>query len=140
MLKSLGTRGVLLKVVIWLLLASFFERGAFYWSTSSMVPYLRSRLGLAAVMANNMQATFMAIVYMVPIIAAFLVDTYLGRFIIIPVSAIACVAAMILLTIGEVADTHWFIFLALFFMLPLFDATIKSNLMVSGGDQFRLTE
>lgn len=136
------TGNVLLKVVIFVLMTSFFERFAYYTASGSLSIYFRRELGLDANFSSKMQALWQSIVYVVPIISAYLMDSYLGRYVLLPVSLFMCVIGTSLWAIAAVYKITWLSYIAIFFFIAVFDGGIKPGLMVIGGDQFnfKITE
>ena len=57
-----------------------FERMAFYGISSNLVIYLTVRLQQGIVTASNNVTNWVGVVWMTPVLGAYIADAYLGRF------------------------------------------------------------
>eukprot|EP00121_Abeoforma_whisleri_P015748 Awhi_evm1s14483 len=130
---------VLLTVGLFFLVSDFFERFGYYTALGSLYTFLTRNLGLSSLLATQMQAVFQSLVYVTPLIGAYLADTFTGRYLVVLVFYAVYFGGLVLMSISSYPTIN---ISALFFVgLLVGTATgsgcIKPNLIVLGADQFR---
>jgi len=125
-----------MKNAVFLLTTSFFERLSYYGMTASIVVFFTRDLGMDSVFAQQMQAVFQTIIYMIPIVGAFIADSWSGRYYLAIVSLGTSISGVLMLTIGAGQKLDWLALLGLFGFYGLPIALVKANILVLGGDQF----
>eukprot|EP00121_Abeoforma_whisleri_P009542 Awhi_evm1s8776 len=130
---------VLFTVAIFFLMSDFFERFGYYTATGSLYTFFTRNLGLSSILATQMQSIFQSLVYVVPLVGAYMADTLMGRYLVIVVFYTLYFGGVAVMSISAYPSIN---ISALFFVgLLLGTATgsgcIKPNLIVLGADQFR---
>jgi peptide/histidine transporter 3/4 len=135
--------------VLFVLATELCERFAFYGFTGSLVCFFKI-LGFPSDMASELTSLFGSIVYLTPVLGAYVADVHLGRY-----KTIAYFCAIYILGLSLTTAGAWPTYgehaisedLALVLsMVGLFGGVtvgaggIKSNVVVLGADQFRLPE
>lgn len=131
-------------VCLFILVTEFCERLAFYGLTGSITIFLAD-LGMPSVTASEINGLFTTIVYITPIIGAYVADVHWGRYRTILFFCCWYACGMLLCTIGglpELPDSmrSALFILGLFLGVALGAGGIKSNVVVLGADQFVLPD
>jgi dipeptide/tripeptide permease len=135
--------------IIFILLTEMCERFAFYGFTGSQVCFFKT-LDFSSNMASELTSLFGAIVYLTPVLGAYVADVYLGRYNTIAVFCALYIIGLLLTTAGA-WPTHGdhamphnlaltMAMVGLFLFVSLGAGGIKSNVVVLGADQFKLPE
>eukprot|EP00121_Abeoforma_whisleri_P009153 Awhi_evm1s8410 len=130
---------VLWTIGLFFLLSDFFERFGYYTATGSLYTFFTRSLGLSSILATQLQSVFQSLVYVVPLLGAYVADTLLGRYMVIVVFYGVYFGGLIIMSISS----HPGINISALFFLGLLGGTavgsgcIKPNLIVLGADQFR---
>jgi len=127
---------VLFKKAIFCLVSCGFERLAYYTMCASTSIYFLKIWHMSSVQAQQMQAVFQSIIYLLPVVGALIADTWTGRYYISAVTLGLSVCGAAMLLAGTATTTEA---LALTGLLGVFAgsiAMIKPNLIVLGADQF----
>ncbi|KAL1515904.1 hypothetical protein AB1Y20_002518 [Prymnesium parvum] len=133
------------KVCIFILVTELCERLAFYGLTGSLTLFLSETLGFANDMATEVNSLFNAVVYITPILGAFVADVYWGRYKTIMFFCMWYILGMIMCTFGSFPQLPTALRTAIF-LIGLFTGVavgaggIKSNVVVLGADQFVLPD
>lgn len=127
---------VLLKHAMWVIVGSSLERLTYYTITGSLTTFFTRELKMDATFAQQMQAVLQSIVYVLPVVGAFIADTYTGRYKICVIALSITVAGCACLTAGAYMAIDWLSLLSLFVLFALPVAMVKPNLIVLGADQF----
>lgn len=93
-------------------------------------------MGYDTELANHLQPLFQSIVFLLPMLGAFVADTWTGRFIPIVVGCIASAVGAGLGALGIAKDLHWLILTCLFLLIAAPISLVKPLCIVLGGDQF----
>lgn len=134
--------------VLFILVTELCERFAFYGFTGSLV-YFFIRAGLPSVLASELTSLFSSIVYITPVLGAYIADVHWGRYKTTFVFCIIYIIGLMLTTVGAWPTTgpgftiHPDLALALslsglFAGVTIGAGGIKSNVVVLGADQFEL--
>lgn len=132
-------------VCAYILLTELCERLAYYGLTGSLTIFLNDRLGFDASSATEINALFGSVVYVTPVLGAFVADAYWGRYKTILFFCSWYTIGMVLCTVGGFPHLPSG-FRAALFLFGLFSGVavgaggIKSNVVVLGADQFDLPQ
>eukprot|EP00966_Prymnesium_polylepis_P291226 6726107-Prymnesium_polylepis.1 len=126
------------RVCVFILVTEFCERLAFYGLTGS-IPLFLKRLGMPSVTATEINGLFGSVVYITPILGAWVADARWGRYRTIVFFCAWYVVGMAVCTIGGLpqlpAGGATAIFLiGLFAGVAVGAGGIKSNVVVLGAD------
>ena len=148
--------------VLFILLTELCERFAFYGFSGSLV-YFFPRFGISSVLSTELYDLFSTIVYITPVLGAYIADTYWGRYKTIVVFCAVYIFGLMLTTAGAypvlpvngsdgseetASETDgqraWetvnllMVVVGLFCCVTLGAGGIKSNVVVLGADQFEI--
>ena len=134
--------------ILFILLTELCERFAFYGFAGSLV-YFFIRAGMPSVLASELTQLFGAIVYITPVLGAYMADVRWGRYRTICIFSILYLFGLVLTTAGAWptdgpgallnADVALALSLTgLFGGVTIGAGGIKSNVVVLGADQFEL--
>jgi peptide/histidine transporter 3/4 len=136
-------------VILFILVTELCERFAFYGFTGSLVCFFKT-LGFPSDLATELISLFGSIVYLTPVLGAYIADVYLGRF-----KTIAIFCAIYIIGLALTTAGAWptdgdnaipremalgFTMVGLFAFVTIGAGGIKSNVVVLGADQFKLPE
>jgi peptide/histidine transporter 3/4 len=134
--------------VIFILVTELCERFAYYGFSGSLVFFFIHN-GMSALLASELTALFGAIVYVTPVLGAYVADAHWGRFKTICVFCVLYIVGLALATAGawpssgegftippQLALT--LSLTGLFLGVTVGAGGIKSNVVVLGADQFEL--
>lgn len=135
--------------IMFILLTELCERFAFYGFTGSLVCFFKT-LGFSSDLASELNLLFGSIVYITPVLGAYVADVHLGRFKTIAGFCVLYIFGLALTTAGAWPTTGAHAIsedlalilsvVGLFVFVTLGAGGIKSNVVVLGADQFRLPE
>jgi len=124
-------------VAIFFMICDLFERFGYYsMFGSQIVTFFTRELGLSSLLATQLQSTFQSILYFVPLIGAYMADSFLGRYKTLLISFIIYIAGGAVVTLGAWLENAIIFFIAFFGLVTLGSGGVKPNLIVLGGDQF----
>ncbi|KAJ3694129.1 hypothetical protein LUZ60_009609 [Juncus effusus] len=125
-----------------LLAYSAFDSMVFYSVASNLVVYLTEQLHDNMVNSVRNASTWIGMIWVTPIIGAYIADTYLGRFWTFFIASLIHLLGMVLLTIGvafklfpSLKDRMIFFYVALY-IIAIGTGGTKPNIMPFGADQF----
>ena len=135
--------------VLFILVTELCERFAFYGFTGSLVCFFKTR-GFHSDAASEFTSLFGSIVYLTPVLGAYVADVHLGRF-----QTIAWFCALYIIGLALTTAGAWptigpnaipedlaltLAMVGLFGCVTVGAGGIKSNVVVLGADQFQLPE
>ena len=140
-------------ICIFILVTELCERFAYYGLTGSLVIFLQRDLGFTNVLATELTGLFGAVVYVTPVLGAYLADAHWGRYSTILFFCVWYIVGLLMTTAsawptvtsdpGAGGDLPTWVATALamtglFLGVGLGAGGIKSNVVVLGADQFEL--
>ena len=140
-------------ICIFILVTELCERFAYYGLTGSLVIFLQRDLGFTNVLATELTGLFGAVVYVTPVLGAYLADAHWGRYSTILFFCVWYIAGLLMTTAsawptvtsdpGAGGDLPTWVATALamtglFLGVGLGAGGIKSNVVVLGADQSEL--
>lgn len=114
------------------------ERLAYYSTTTNLTIYLQKHLGFSPSKSSVLASLFSAMVYLTPILGAYVADTYLGRYKTIMYFSALYIVGMYLVAVAaipSITSTTLFM-IALFGFICVGAGGIKSNVSALGADQY----
>lgn len=128
------------------------ERLAFYGMSSNLVVYFKTQLNQQTATASKNQSNWQGTCYVMPLLGAFLADSYLGRYWTIAIFSIVYVCGMALLTVSasvpglrptcyekdkcHSSDSQTAVFFVALYLVALGTGGIKPCVSSYGADQF----
>ncbi|XP_059287003.1 protein NRT1/ PTR FAMILY 8.1-like [Lycium ferocissimum] len=128
------------------------ERLAYYGMSTNLVVYFKTRLNQQSTTASKNQSNWSGTCYVMPLLGAFLADSYLGRYWTIAIFSIIYVCGMALLTVSasvqglrptcyekdkcHATDSQTAVFFFALYLVALGTGGIKPCVSSYGADQF----
>ncbi|KAF0717759.1 Aste57867_2112 [Aphanomyces stellatus] len=138
-------KNVLISVCGFILLMELAERLSYYGINQGLKNFMGKKLGWSSVSSNSIKSTWTSLVYMSPLLGAYIADERLGRFKTIGIFGTLYFIGDVLISIAAYPDvlasgdgkTAEIIFiLGLFACIGIGTGAIKSNVITLGADQF----
>ncbi|KAI3908140.1 hypothetical protein MKW92_051178 [Papaver armeniacum] len=115
------------------------ERFAYYGTSGNLITYLTNVLGESTATAAKNVNIWSGVASLLPLLGAFMADSYLGRFNTILISSIIYVMGLVMLTISvsvvPLEYQHVFFFLSLY-LVAIGEGGHKPCVLTFGADQF----
>ncbi|KAF0685824.1 Aste57867_22346 [Aphanomyces stellatus] len=126
--------------ILWMELA---ERLSYYGINQGLKNFMQAKLGWSAVSANSLKSTWTSLVYMSPLLGAYIADEKWGRYPTITVFGLVYLVGDVLLAaaahpsvLAHHDSAQALFILGLFGFIGLGTGAIKSNVITLGADQF----
>lgn len=137
-LHSKAVKNKFVSVCVFILILECCERLAYFTVQTNLVVYFQRELKYESSLASMYTAVFGSLVYITPLIGAFIADTYLGRYqTILRFSIIYFIGlVMACVAVWPTVQSSVLLFVSLFGFVTLGTGGIKCNGVTLGADQY----
>lgn len=131
-------RNKFMQVCSFILVMEMCERLAYYTFQTNLTIYIQKNLGYSSTSASMYSSLFSSLVYITPLIGAYVADALIGRYATILIFSVSYIFGLYLLAISSLPSIQltWMFFVSLFFFICLGAGGIKANVVTLGADQF----
>ncbi|RHY35201.1 hypothetical protein DYB32_000342 [Aphanomyces invadans] len=137
---------VIVQVCGFILMMELSERLSYYGINQGLKNFMGKKLGWSSVSSNSIKSTWTSLVYMSPLLGAYMADERWGRFKTIAVFGTVYMVGDVLLAIashpstlaagGSTKTAETIFIIGLFVFIGIGTGAIKSNVITLGADQF----
>lgn len=131
---------VIVRVCMFILVTELCERLAFYGISGSLPNFFVKEFGITKVLATELNALFISISYITPLLGAYIADSCLGRYKTILYFSILYLCGLVLCVFASVPgwskEISFIFYIGLYVGVAVGTGGIKPNVVVLGGDQF----